>query len=181
MRSQPLLDALVLLSEEHTRFAEVLQTLPGASLTQRPPCGGWNVLECMEHLNRYSIFYLREIDAVIQKAASRPAGNFKPGVLGNYFCKIIHPDSSQKAMKTSQPMNTQNARLTPAVLTDFISHQQQFLQLLEKARGINIGKEKTGTSLSRMIRLKLGDTLRFVAYHNERHVRQARNVIAISG
>ena len=81
-------------------------------------------------------------------------------------------------MKTPPSMNTLNARLTPLVLADFIGQQQQFLQLLERARKVNIGKVKTGTSLSRMIRLKLGDTLRFVAYHNERHIRQAQNLIS---
>lgn len=177
MQSKDILDALVQLSEAHTRFAEVLQTLPDDTLTQRPSPEGWNALECIEHLNRYHTFYLREIDAALQKAVSPPAAHFKPGILGNYFCKIIHPDSSGKAMKTPQPMNTQHARLTRSVLADFIGHQQQFLQLLKKAGQVNIGKEKTGTSLSRMIRLKLGDTLRFVAYHNERHVRQVKRAI----
>jgi len=176
MQSQDLLDALVLLSEAHTRFAGVLQALPETTLTKRPPSGGWNALECIEHLNRYGTFYLREIDAAIQKAAPPASDHFKPGLLGNYFCKLIHPDSSGKAMKTPPSMNTLNARLTPLVLADFIGQQQQFLQLLERARKVNIGKVKTGTSLSRMIRLKLGDTLRFVAYHNERHIRQAQNL-----
>ncbi|MCF3108918.1 DinB family protein [Niabella sp. CC-SYL272] len=178
IQSQPLLDVLTGLSKEHIRFAETLHTLPDATLTRRPAAGGWNVLECMEHLNRYSAFYLDAIQTCIRNADSKPAAVYKPGRLGNYFSKMIHPDTSAKKMKTPKPMNTLNAPLSRSVLTEFISNQQQLTKLLEKAQQVDLGKEKTGTSLSRLIRLKLGDTLRFVVYHNERHTRQAKKALA---
>ncbi|MBO9595044.1 MAG: DinB family protein [Niabella sp.] len=178
IQSQPLLDALTGLSKEHIRFAETLQTLPDATLTRRPAAGGWNVLECIEHLNRYSAYYLEAIQTCIRNAGSQPSAVYKPGWLGNYFSKVIHPDTSAKKMKTPAPMNTQDAPLTRSVLTAFISNQQQLTGLLKAAQQVDLGKEKTGTSLSKLIRLKLGDTLRFVVYHNERHTRQARKALA---
>ncbi|WP_300597939.1 DinB family protein [Niabella sp.] len=178
IQSQPLLDALTGLSKEHIRFAETLHTLPDTTLTRRPASGGWNALECIEHLNRYSAYYLDAIQTCIRNARSKPSAAYKPGRLGNYFSKVIHPDTSVKTMKTPRPMNTQDASLDRSVLTTFIHNQQQLTELLKKAQQVDLGKEKTGTSLSKLIRLKLGDTLRFVVYHNERHARQAKKALA---
>ncbi|MBZ4187755.1 DinB family protein [Niabella beijingensis] len=176
LQSQSLLDSLAQLTKKHIRFAETLLPLPETALAQRPAAGGWNALECLEHLNRYSSYYLDALQSCISKAASLPAATYRPGRLGNYFAKIIHPDTSRKKMKTPQPMNALHASLNRSVVTTFIDNQRQLLQLLEQARKVDLGKEKTGTSLSKLIRLKLGDTLRFVIYHNERHIRQAENV-----
>ena len=42
---------------------------------------------------------------------------------------------------------------------------------------VNIRKVKIPISISKIIRLRLGDALLFVVYHNERHVQQALNVL----
>ncbi|MEY4902729.1 MAG: hypothetical protein RLZZ292_544, partial [Bacteroidota bacterium] len=45
------------------------------------------------------------------------------------------------------------------------------------AQHASLGKVRVPVSITRFLKLKLGDTLRFVIYHNERHVQQAlRNV-----
>jgi hypothetical protein len=48
--------------------------------------------------------------------------------------------------------------------------------LLDKAKNVSLGKTKTGISISKLIKLKLGDTFRFVIYHNIRHIEQAKRV-----
>lgn len=65
------------------------------------------------------------------------------------------------------------AKLTKEVLTVFLNQQQTMLKLLNQARSISLNKTKTSISISKLIKLKLGDTFRVVIYHNQRHLMQA--------
>ncbi len=79
-------------------------------------------------------------------------------------------------MKTLKAMNPIHSQLNKEVVEEFIRQQKQLLELLEKAGNVDLQKIKTGISISKLIRLKLGDTFRFVIYHNERHVVQAQKI-----
>jgi len=66
-------------------------------------------------------------------------------------------------------------------LGTFTGQLNEMLQLLKLAAGTDLTKVKTGISISPFIKLRLGDTLRVVIYHNERHLRQAIRAVNISG
>ena len=42
---------------------------------------------------------------------------------------------------------------------------------------LDLNKIKTAISISKWIKLKLGDTFRVVVYHNERHIKQANKIL----
>ena len=48
---------------------------------------------------------------------------------------------------------------------------------LNNSRNINLNKVKTNITISKLIKLKLGDTFRFLTYHNERHIIQALKAV----
>ena len=64
-----------------------------------------------------------------------------------------------------------------SIINDFIDQQKEFLDLLKKSENINLNKPKIRISISKFVKLKLGDALRVNIYHNERHVIQALNAI----
>lgn len=175
--TQPLLNELAELTEAHRQFAKELMNESSASLNKKATAQHWSALECIAHLNCYSNYYLKEISESLKDAPQHPIAYYKAGLLGNYFAKIIHPDTSKKSMKTPAEMNPSNTSLNKNEVEFFIRNSEQLLQLLQKASNVHLGKVKTGISLSKFIKLKLGDTLRFVIYHNERHMRQARTAI----
>ena len=76
-------------------------------------------------------------------------------------------------MKTPIEMNPIGSVLSKETLCQFIIDQHAIISLLEDAKSISLNKTKTAISVSKLIKLKLGDTLRFVVYHNERHMVQA--------
>jgi hypothetical protein len=59
----------------------------------------------------------------------------------------------------------------------FEKEQHDLLKIITSAAEINIRKAKIPISISKIIRLRLGDALLFVVYHNERHVQQAKNLL----
>ncbi|SDI26779.1 DinB family protein [Chryseobacterium jejuense] len=175
--TEVLLDELKSRTEHHLQYAETLLLKPENELNFRITSDSWSTLECLEHLNRYGDFYIPEISRRISSSKTPPKSDFKPGILGNYFAKSMLPKEKLNKMKTLKTMNPIHSQLNKEVVNEFIKQQQQLLDLLEKARYIDLEKTKTAISISKLITLKLGDTFRFVIYHNARHMAQAENVL----
>ncbi|HVI43591.1 MAG TPA: DinB family protein [Chitinophaga sp.] len=158
--------------------------VPEAILQHNPAPGAWSAIQCLEHLNTYGRHYLPALDKAITKAkqrGGRPAASFNSSWLGAYFTKLMQPQqngtlrSKMKSPKDHLPAEKPDAG---AILSEFIQQQVTMLQLLERAREINMQKAKVPTSLSRFIKLSVGDTFSFVIAHINRHVLQAENAIA---
>ena len=79
-------------------------------------------------------------------------------------------------MKTLKVNNPLGSRLDKNTIDRFICQQKEYLELIETSKHINLTKTKTAISISKFIKLRLGDTFRFITAHNERHLLQADNV-----
>ena len=153
--------------------------LDANTLNTKPTPDSWSILECIEHLNRYGDFYLPEIDHRIKTGIKADANAvFKSGWLGNYFAESLKPKENLNKMKTFRDMDPINSLLHASTLTKFVDQQKQMIQLLNRAIPIDLTRTKTSISISNWIKLRLGDTLKVVIYHNERHIEQAKRVLA---
>ncbi|WP_109435315.1 DinB family protein [Aquimarina sp. AU119] len=137
----------------------------------------WSILECLEHLNLYGNFYIPEIKQQIAISKHHESENFKSGWLGNYFAKSMLPKEKLNKMKTFKSMNPAGSMLNKDVLSTFINHQYMLLDVLDMSKKVNLIKTKTGISISKWLKLRLGDTFRVVIYHNQRHILQAKKVL----
>ena len=136
----------------------------------------WSILECLEHLNLYGDFYIPEIKKRIASSTTSGKEEFKSGFLGNYFANSLLPKEPLNKMKTFKVMNPIGSPLNKTTIDRFIRQQEQLLDLLNQAKTVDISKTKTAISISKFIKLKMGDTLRVVIYHNQRHILQAHKV-----
>jgi len=173
MSAATLLNELTLMSTRHLAEARRWQKLSLEQLNQQPHPGAWSALECLEHLNLYGDYYLPAMQQQMQKSRLSPQQHFRSGLLGNYFANSMLPKDKLNKMKTFQNMNPAGSQLDAGALERFIEQQELLLQILEQARNTDLGRIRIPITISRWIRLKLGDTLRFVIYHNERHIQQA--------
>jgi hypothetical protein len=153
-------------------------------LLKQPGEKKWSAAQCLEHLNSYGHYYLPAIEKAIAKAQQNnqtSTEEFTAGWLGNYFTKLMEPDTNGKKMKKmSAPKNhTPVADLdSDKVLREFIDQQEKMLTLLEKAKTINLEQAKVAISIAKFIKLKLGDVFTFLIAHNHRHVVQAERALA---
>ncbi|ASK28688.1 hypothetical protein CEY12_00545 [Chryseobacterium sp. T16E-39] len=176
--SSQLISELKSITQSNIQYIEtILQKTDQEELNQRTSENSWSALECIEHLNLYDCFYIPEISKRIHASKTSPKATFSPGILGNYFAKSMLPKEKSNAMKTFKAMNPIHSRLDKNVIKKFIEGQQQLLNLLDKAKDIDLEKTKTSISISKLIKLKLGDTLRFVIYHQVRHIEQVKKVL----
>ncbi|MBO9682752.1 MAG: DinB family protein [Flavisolibacter sp.] len=164
--------------------AEHLQTADPVKLNYSPAEGSWSVAQVLEHLNAYNRYYLPAIEKSMIHISKDTSAWFIPGFWGNYFTKMMMPKNvyevknKMKAMKSYTPTKGLNVE---AVFKEFLQHQNKLLQLLDVARRRNMNSIKIPISISKLIRLKLGDTFRFLIAHEQRHMMQARNAIKAVG
>ncbi len=152
--------------------AEGLKSLDDVILYTREHDKAWNILECLEHLNLYGDFYLEEIEQNILKSNHAPDKMFKSGMLGAYLTKSMLPKKKLNKMKTFRDKDTLHRELDRGVIERNIAQQYRLLDLLEKAEKVSLDKVKINISISKWIKLKLGDTFQFYINHMIRHFRQ---------
>jgi hypothetical protein len=180
IRSIELLDSLSADVRQMLVTVTQLKSLDAAVLRHEPGEGRWSVAQVLAHLNSYGKYYLPEIQKSLDNSSLAATEFFSPGWAGEYFTKIMRPGingvikNKMKSPKGHRPMPIADV---DGVIDIFIDQQYWLLELIEQARKKAIGKIRTPISISRFIKLKTGDTFRFLIAHEQRHFVQIENVI----
>lgn len=175
--SEQLIKELIDYTQSFIVKAESYKNLPIEVLNFRKSEESWSILECIEHMNLYGDFYLEELENRILNAKHNSEEEFKSTWFGNRTALSMLPVEGKKlnSMNTFKDKNPSYSKLSVTNIDRFIKQQKAIINLLEQARKVNLTKTKTKTSLP-IIKFRLGDTLRFVIYHNVRHIKQAEKV-----
>jgi hypothetical protein len=153
-----------------------LYSLSDVVLNTKPGPDQWSILECLEHLNRYHRYYNKALREALAKLPERPSSkNYRSAWLGAYFIKSVAPDN-QKKQKTMRHLNPSDSSLSREVIDEFLTLQKEFLDLIREAGKKDLNPKLIRVEVMKLIRMKIGDTLLFLANHNERHLRQALRV-----
>jgi uncharacterized damage-inducible protein DinB len=146
--------------------------------------GRWSVVQILEHLNAYNRYYLPLIESELSVVAQDANTWFNSGYWGEKFTKSMKPTNVyeiKNKMKTTKKMSFPNNLHVETVLNEFTEGQDQLLQLLERAKGRDLAKIHIPITLTKLVKLRLGDTFRFLIAHEQRHMIQARNTIKEAG
>lgn len=155
-----------------------------AALQHTPGPGRWSAIQCLEHLNTYSRFYLPALDKAItvaEKHNSRPAPLFRSSRIGAWFTRLMEPGADGQLRSRMKSPKGHLPSVQPEVapvLLEFMQQQEQMENLLLRAGKVNIRQIKVRTSLSRFIKLSAGDTFGFLTAHTRRHILQAETAIS---
>lgn len=150
-------------------------------LLQQPAPGKWSATQVAEHLNTYGRYYLPLLENALAKAPAVKTGNYRSGMLGDYFTKMMMPKNGvvvnhMKAFKNHRPSPDIDSK---KVLDEFVEQQQRLLKLLNRARTADMGAVRVAVSILPMIRLKAGDIFRFMVAHHQRHFVQIENTLSV--
>lgn len=171
--SRALLNYLEKTTERHIQKAiEDYQNMDRARLLKPAKDGGWSIAQCLDHLNGYGRYYYPLIQQKVD-ANTQQDETYTSTWLGNYFVNMMDPDTGKKKMKAFKNHVPAPDLDAHEVVSEFIRQQEHLLQLIRISRKRDLNKIKIPISLTKYIRINLGDTLRFIVAHNERHMRQA--------
>jgi hypothetical protein len=175
MTNQNLLQQSTEHVEHFITTANHLESLKIDELNWKETNTSWSILECIEHLNLYGDFYIPAIEKALKKSNTTNDKQFRSGWLGNYFAKSMLPKEKLNKMKTFADKNPSNSQLDYSHIERFINQQKQLLVLFEQAKDMNL-QVRLPITISKIIRLKLGDVILFNVYHTIRHMAQIERI-----
>lgn len=173
-----LLDTIEEQVESHVNDSiKIFQNLSDEVLLKPAANGGWSIAQCLWHLNSYGDYYLPKIKSGLSK--NYPANpHFKSTWLGSYFTRTMKPGAQMKKYKAFKD-HVPPIEMDPhKIVAEFIQQQEQLLSYLKQARQTDLNKIRIPISILRWVNLKLGDVFQFIVAHNERHLQQAKKIIA---
>ncbi len=174
INSKELIGQLLQLTNDLTARVQQLKALDTEVLNKRPAAGKWSVLECIEHLNLYGDYYLPEIEKrILAQRPGKVSATFSSGLLGNYFANLMQAEAVPGKMRSPKDKDPANSTLSATTIDRFLKQQERLKALLQQAQQVDLARTKTAISISTLVKLRLGDTFRFLIYHIERHVKQA--------
>lgn len=179
IRKEQLIEELLSITENAANAARQFKKFDTALLNFKKTSDSWSILECIEHLNLYGDFYLPEMEKqILANKNSYASEHFRSGIIGNYFANLMKEKNGKiKKMKTPKDKNPANSELSITTIDRFLKQLDLLKSLLGQARGVDLTKVKTPISLTKHIKLRLGDTFRFYVYHIERHILQTGRVL----
>lgn len=151
-------------------------------LLKQPGEGKWSVAQVIEHLNSYGRYYLPIIERSLINPRYASTEFYKPGWLGDYFTKSMLPKRNGQVTNKMQAPAAHRPSVdvdSRKVLEDFLQQEYLLLQLLDKAGTTNLERIRISISISRFIKIKLGDTFRFLIAHHQRHFVQVENTLKV--
>lgn len=179
--TQELFNDLLKITQENIDSVQKLtKKLSEKQLNWRPNVGVWSIAEILAHLNSYSTYYHPTLMSKIESTRfNTPQETFVSSPLGKSAWKSMKLGKSKNVRrKFNAPKNYNPSIQTELIkgneIETFLNDQENLKKIIEKAKNVNLRKIKIPISISRIVRLRLGDVLKFVIYHNERHVEQLR-------
>lgn len=148
-----------------------------ANFVRKPTPNNWSAAECLEHLCRYGDHYLPVFRQALADSKHAPADTFKNGVLGGAFSRSMQVDGKGlpgRTMRSPKGWNPNGEGFRQDVLLAFLDQQEDFLKVIAAARSTDIGKVKIPLSIAPWIKIRMGDMLAALVYHNQRHMAQAQ-------
>lgn len=183
-KTEALLNELVQDVQRIKEAAEFFKSGDQSKAVYAPDPGRWSVVQIIEHLNAYNRHYLPVIEKELALVTHDTNAWFTSGYWGEKFTKSMKPTNVyeiKNKMKTMKKMSFPNSLNIETVMKEFLAGQEKLLQLLERAKGKDLAKIHIPITLTKLIKLRLGDTFRFLIAHEQRHMIQARNTIKETG
>lgn len=144
----------------------------------------WSINEVFAHLNQYAEYYHSTIAKKLERTRFRePKDVFISSPLGRSAWKSMKLGHAQNIKRKFKAPKNYNPNLHPELVTgkdleNFEKGQEELLSIIDRSTQVNLRKVKIPISISKIVRLRLGDALLFIVYHNERHMQQALNIIS---
>ncbi len=144
----------------------------------------WSVVQVLEHLNAFNRHYLPAIDKAFSEHQGSPSAWFNSGYWGEKFTKSMKPTNVfeiKNKMKGMKKFSFPNSLNVDTVLNEFYGQQEKLLHLLDVAKSKDLSSIHIPITLTKLIKLRLGDAFRFLIAHEQRHMIQARNTLRDTG
>jgi len=148
----------------------------------RPADNKWSIAEVFGHLNIVHDIYIRDILSRIALAPDVKMEHYRSGWLGEWLYDKMMPRPDGTVFKLPSPRSLRVSREGLDVhdeLRRFLQHCDALDDILRHVATKDLQGIRIPLSFAKFLRLRLGDNLRYIVAHNERHLLQAHRILQL--
>ena len=156
--------------------------LTDEQLTFKPGPDTWSIVQIFGHLNISHAICIRNILSRMTKAPEVEGLEFHSGWLGDLIYEKMMPrqDGSVFRIKSPRTLHAgEGYEDVREVLQEFLHQCDALDDILRHALTKDMERIRIPFSVVRLIKLRLGDHLRYLVAHSERHLLQAHRVMGL--
>jgi hypothetical protein len=166
----------------HTRIHRHVETVQASfleldldQLNQPPQAGEWSILQCFDHLNLTHDYYRAKMAPSLANPVPASVPDlYSPSFWGRIYMHFaFNPRYSFPSPAFVRPEAT--SALSRDVLTNYLTRQEELLQLLAEAGQIDL--RRTTLHVEKIVNFNLGDCFKVLVYHDGLHMGQAERVL----
>jgi hypothetical protein len=146
----------------------------------RPADNKWSIAEIFGHLNIVHDVYIRDILSRIAPAPDVKMEHYRSGWFGEWVYVKMMPRPDGTVFKLPAPRSLRVSREgldAYGELQCFLQHCDALDDILRHVATKDLQSIRIPLSFAKFLRLRLGDNLRYIVAHNERHLLQAHRVL----
>lgn len=161
---------------------QTFSALSEAQLNWQPSASQWSIAQCLDHIITSNETYFPVFEAIID-------GNYSPKLLekipllpewwGKLLIKSLDPANTKKS-KTFPVFQPRQSDIPLTIVEDFAAHNAELIQYFEKLDAVSLHQIIITSPAANFVTYSLRDTVYILTNHEERHVLQAKNVMALS-
>lgn len=184
MTTSELIHLLTQITQENIdNVKKYVNKLSEDQIKWRPNPGIWSVADVLAHLNEYSRYYHPTLErkiATTRFTSTKEA--FVSSPLGRSAWKSMKLGNAKNVKRKFKAPKGYNPTIDTNLVTgneypDFLQSQEELKGIFSAASNVNMRRVKIPISISKFVRLRLGDALLFLVYHNQRHTQQIINLV----
>jgi hypothetical protein len=186
MTSNDLIEQSLLLAEQNKNLVEQkFLSLPIERLNKKQNPDTWSATECFQHLLFTNEGYLKHFNEVVSR--SQDANKiktfnhsvnhpFKHSLWGKFILYFVKPTTKMKS-KTTKPFNPALCKVDKDVVRKYLEQNNQLIDAISKMKNLNLQNIKMPSPINEKIKYNLGDAIKILVMHDQRHIQQAERAI----
>ncbi len=136
----------------------------------------WCIAQCLEHLYLLGSKYNDLINYQLLNYSQNNHTNYKKSnLLGRLLLSFVRPVPiiKIKSFKVFAPINHNSS----GIIDQFLKYQQNFIALIDQSKQIEYQKIQIPSPFSKLIKLRLDDSMQLIINHEKRHIIQIENIL----
>jgi len=157
--------------------------LTNEQLNWKPSPEEWSVAQCLDHLitsNQGYIPIFNKINRGEYKRSLKERLPVLPGVFGSLVVNAVKPETKRK-LKAGKAFQPASSEIPADIVSRFATQQKQISELMKLNQELNLRQVIITSPVLSIVTYSLFDAYRIIVSHDQRHVAQAKRVMAREG
>jgi len=158
---------------------KVIDPMSIEQLNWKPEAKKWSVGQIMQHLIKLNEAYMQPVKdnlSSIDELDLDSERMYKNGYIGTFLISLMGPESNIK-LKSSEVFLPQDDPIEAELKEEFCHSIKSVNDLIDDVNGVDLAELKINVPGNKLMRIRLGDAIKLIVEHMQRHVNQMNSLI----